>query len=201
MKNNRAIDQLWYKRAVEHHVIEENSYVYSVPFDTEATNETLLVTASSAVFISGGGKKAPVAVVGFQFKHSALVTLLKNITSQCIDAACNKTCASDDFDCFVLDNHGYVMVGPEEKDTGKFFGDVRSWLMHRFVEESIYKEVAIYDYQAVCFAERDTRNAGDMLQLVSSGGDLWTGQVVGRFNLILLWPENFRGHKICERAF
>lgn len=173
--NKRAIDELWYKRAVEHHFIEANSFVYSVPFDAaeliEEMNDTL-VTASHAVYHSEGGKKAPAAVIGFQFRHSALVTLLQNITSQCLDQSCkNRTCASDDFDCYVLDNHGYVVVGPKLSDTGKFFGELQGWAMQRFLDESIYKEVVIYDYQAVCFAERHTGNAAGILQLVSVEGE------------------------------
>jgi voltage-dependent calcium channel alpha-2/delta-3 len=31
--HNRAIDEVWYKRAVEQHYVDEESFVYSVPFD------------------------------------------------------------------------------------------------------------------------------------------------------------------------
>lgn len=164
---------MWYKRAVEHHFVEPNSFVYSVPFDA-AQSADPLVTASHAVFHTEGGKTAPAAVVGFQFRHSALVALLRNITSQCLDTPCTKTCDSDDIECFVLDNHGYVVVGPksdkEEVSTGKFFGEVRGILMKRFVDQNIYKVVEMYDYQAVCFDERDSRNAASILQLVSFRG-------------------------------
>lgn len=30
---NRAIDEVWYKRAVEQHYVDPRSFVYSVPFD------------------------------------------------------------------------------------------------------------------------------------------------------------------------
>lgn len=78
--NNRAIDEIWYKRAVEQHFIEPQSFVFSVPFDIGDSKEAL-VTASHAVFHVDEKKSAPVAVVGFQFQHSALFTLFKNITS------------------------------------------------------------------------------------------------------------------------
>lgn len=41
----------------------------------------LLVTASHAIFYSEDKKSAPAAVVGYQFQHSALQALFKNITS------------------------------------------------------------------------------------------------------------------------
>jgi hypothetical protein len=31
--HNRAIDEIWYKRAVEQHYVDKESFVYSVPFD------------------------------------------------------------------------------------------------------------------------------------------------------------------------
>lgn len=31
--NNRAIDEVWYRRAVEQHFVDENSFVFSVPFE------------------------------------------------------------------------------------------------------------------------------------------------------------------------
>ncbi len=31
--NRRAIDEVWYKRAVDHHEVEHESFVYSVPFN------------------------------------------------------------------------------------------------------------------------------------------------------------------------
>lgn len=40
-----------------------------------------LVTATHAIFHTEEKKSAPVAVVGFQFQHSAMYTLFKNITS------------------------------------------------------------------------------------------------------------------------
>jgi hypothetical protein len=71
---------VWYRRAVEQYFVEEQSFVYSVPFSSTNFNDTL-VTASHAIFHTEGSKSAPAAVVGFQFQHSALHTLFKNITS------------------------------------------------------------------------------------------------------------------------
>jgi len=41
-----------------------------------------LVTASQAVFVTSNKKKGAAAVVGYQFRHSALQELFSNITKQ-----------------------------------------------------------------------------------------------------------------------
>lgn len=77
-------------RAVEQHSVEQQSFVFSVPFDVgdpfdagdmEDKTDTL-VTASHAIFINDDVRSAPAAVVGYQFQHSALYNLFKNITSK-----------------------------------------------------------------------------------------------------------------------
>lgn len=47
----RAIDEVWYKRAVEQYYVNPDSFVYSVPLDDEGADNTTLVTASRAIFI------------------------------------------------------------------------------------------------------------------------------------------------------
>jgi len=77
--NRRAIDEVWYKRAVEQHAVEPDSFVFSV--DGESEKGAPLVTASHAVFVDHKGHRAPAAVVGLQFKQTALTTHFINITS------------------------------------------------------------------------------------------------------------------------
>lgn len=83
--NVRAMDETWYKRAVDQHSIEPESFVFSVPFDV-GNNGKPLVTATHAVFIEHKGHRAPVAVVGLQFQHSVLAShFLNNITSATVN--------------------------------------------------------------------------------------------------------------------
>ncbi|XP_039479764.1 voltage-dependent calcium channel subunit alpha-2/delta-3 isoform X6 [Drosophila santomea] len=153
--NTRAIDEIWYKRAVDQHFVREESFVYSVPFDAGESNSEILVTASHAVFHNEGGKTAPAAVVGFQFQHSALYKLFHNITGN--------ACAMDDKDCYILDNNGYVIISTRVHETGRFFGEVNGAIMKRLLEENVYTQVTVYDYQAVCFESKNDNNASSML--------------------------------------
>lgn len=80
----RAIDEVWYRRAVEQHYIDPLSYVYSVDLNTDKfplNVNTATITAAHAVFHGDGHRKAPAAVVGYQFKHERLQEWFENITS------------------------------------------------------------------------------------------------------------------------
>lgn len=139
--------------------------MYAVPFNAGQKNDTL-VTATHAIFHKENGKSTPAAVVGFQFQHSTMQTLFRNITSNCTDPMC-ETCTSDNFECFVLDDNGYVMLAPDASDTGKFFGEVRGKLMQQLVAESVYRLINISDYQAICFIGKDPSNLATRLLTVS----------------------------------
>jgi voltage-dependent calcium channel alpha-2/delta-3 len=121
-----------------------------------------LVTATHAIFHKENSRFAPVAVVGFQFQQSSMHAKFKNITSSCTEPNC-ATCASDDFECFVLDDNGYVIVSNDMADTGRFFGEVRGAAMRQMIEEKIYERVTIFDYQAICFVNKDSSNIAGKL--------------------------------------
>lgn len=162
-ENNKAIDEIWYRRAVEQHFIEGQSFVFSIPFNeiemegNEGNITDPIITATHAIFHTDSGSSAPVAVVGFQFKHSAFATLFANITSNGGDPyGCR-----NDTECFILDNNGFILLSPFNEDLGKFFGEVRGNIMERLVEEHVYKQVIIYDYQGVCFKEETVSDDND----------------------------------------
>lgn len=77
------MDTSWYKRAIDQHSVEPDSFVYSVPFGSgyAIKSNATLVTASHAIFVEHRGHKAPAGVVGLQFQHDSLAKHFINITS------------------------------------------------------------------------------------------------------------------------
>lgn len=194
-KYPRAIDEIWYRRAVEQHYLEPESFVYSVDFNAgEQISDGgpgPLVTATHAVFHTVEQHKAPAAVVGFQFQYTSLHALFINITSS-VNLFLNneiernvsisfhwlssqsgeqkthsKTCDSSELDCYVLDNNGFVIVSESPQDAGRFFGEVKPLIMRKLVDEKVYRSVHITDYQAVCFVETGTSNPASSLLTVN----------------------------------
>ncbi|XP_073958463.1 voltage-dependent calcium channel subunit straightjacket isoform X9 [Choristoneura fumiferana] len=165
-KYPRAIDEAWYRRAVEQHYVDPLSYVYSVEMSTDKfplNVSVAVVTAAHAVFHGDGHRKAPAAVVGFQFRHDRLSEWFNNITSSCEHKEGCKTCASENWDCYLVDNNGWVIVSEDDTQTGQFFGKIRPDVMSMLVEEEVYKTIHIMDYQAVCFREKKTTNPASIL--------------------------------------
>lgn len=145
----------WYQRAVDQHTVEPDSFVFSVPFDSGYTskNNVTLVTAAHAIFIEHKGHKAVAAVVGLQFQHDSLARHFVNITSACTGSSggvCRKTCASDELDCYMLDNNGFVIISENTEHTGRFFGQIDGTIMDSLVQDRIYRRVALMDYQGAC---------------------------------------------------
>lgn len=77
---------------------------------------------------------------------------------------CKFHCGSDEMNCYVVDNHGYIVLSPGLEETGKFFGEIRGDIMQRLIDDGIYKRIYVYDYQAVCFYEKGNMNTARSLQ-------------------------------------
>lgn len=80
--HSRAIDETWYKSAILQHEFHKDSFVYSVPFESEIENiDNVVVTGSYAIFPKDSSMEAPGSVVGFQFSHKSFLTVFQNYTS------------------------------------------------------------------------------------------------------------------------
>lgn len=63
---------------------------------------------------------------------------------------CKKTCLSDDLDCYVLDDNGFVIISEKSEHAGQFFGEIDGTIMDSLVQDGIYKKVSVHDHQASC---------------------------------------------------
>ncbi|XP_044586279.1 voltage-dependent calcium channel subunit alpha-2/delta-3 isoform X2 [Cotesia glomerata] len=196
----RAIDEIWYKRAVEQYYVQPDSFVFSVPLDEEGADNTTLVTASRAIFIGQGNAKAPAAVVGFQFQHTALRKLFHNITSTCDKATnCPRNCNDSSLACYLIDNNGYVIASKLEADAGKFFGQVRGPVMNSLVDEGIFNKIRVYDYQGVCFKQIANPNCGSVLftpiRMMQKAASWLLAQLVWTWAKVGFWQSDYAyGH-------
>ncbi|CAG9853746.1 unnamed protein product [Phyllotreta striolata] len=162
--HNKAIDEVWYRRAVDHHYVDPGDFIYAVPHYVGNDSHSL-VTVSRAVFKEDEKtkEKAPVAVVGYQFFHGALQNLFTQITSNCGNIPCTRTCASQELNCLVLDDNGYVIVSDDPRNTGFFFGKIMPEVMNKLVEEKIYKATVMYDYQGLCAEGQESESPASTL--------------------------------------
>ncbi|XP_046662235.1 voltage-dependent calcium channel subunit alpha-2/delta-4-like isoform X2 [Homalodisca vitripennis] len=160
--NNKAVGEAWYRSAVLQHYINDEDFVFSVPFDSGKV-ENLTVTASYAIFRRDGGHEAPGSVVGFHLSHSALFDRFREVTSKSNCKDCLAPCSSDTIDCYVIDGNGYIVVSENREETGTFFGVKEGAIMEDMTSKKIFRKIPMFDYQAICFEVTHYNNAADVL--------------------------------------
>ncbi|XP_067392220.1 voltage-dependent calcium channel subunit alpha-2/delta-4 [Emydura macquarii macquarii] len=142
---------LWYRRAVEH---PPGSFIYSITSEesSEGGGEPEVVTVSTSVAVTVDGKTAIAAAVGVQIKLELLQRKFWMATRQCggVDGVCPLSCQDEKLNCFLIDNNGFILISKGSKETGKFFGEVDGSVMTQLLNMGMFKQVTMYDYQAMC---------------------------------------------------
>lgn len=54
-------------------------------------------------------------------------------------SGCKKTCASEELDCYILDNNGFIIISEKHEHTGKFFGEIDGTIMDSLVQDKIFR--------------------------------------------------------------
>ncbi|XP_067621341.1 voltage-dependent calcium channel subunit alpha-2/delta-3 [Eurosta solidaginis] len=190
-----AIDETWYKSAIlQHHQERTESFVYMVKHASDpAEDSELKVSASHAIFPRDGGKEAPACVVGFQFSHARMMDRFFNITSVDNCNGCIKTCASDEIECYVIDNNAYIIIAQNVNHTGKFFGEYQGDVMEAMTEKKFFQAISVYDYQALCREEVDESNYAQSLlhpiRLLSLGWRWFVAKLFWHYTRIKWWVD------------
>ncbi|CAG9864364.1 unnamed protein product [Phyllotreta striolata] len=149
-RNDRAIDEDWYRRAVELNFEDESKFIYSVPFETSGYENNTMITSTKAIFVEKGDLKSPVAVVGLQFNHREMYEWYNDITTTCNESRCKITCKQKDLNCYIMDNNAYIVLSDEPEFIGRYMGDIRPDIMADLIQDRIYIPTKMYDYQAIC---------------------------------------------------
>ncbi|KAK0135862.1 Voltage-dependent calcium channel subunit alpha-2/delta-3 [Merluccius polli] len=67
-----------------------------------------------------------------------------------LDGKCSISCESEDINCYLIDNNGFILVTEEISQTGLFFGEVEGAVMNKLLQMGSFKRITLYDYQARC---------------------------------------------------
>lgn len=147
---------LWYRRAAEH---PPGSFVFHVPNDDspDAGAKPQVVTVSTSIAVTVHNKTAIAAAIGVQMKLSMLRDIFWRVTQQpndtdCsdVDGMCPMSCEDEALNCFLIDNNGFIVVAREPEQTGVFLGEVDGSLMTQLLSMGVFRQVTLYDYQAMC---------------------------------------------------
>merc|ERR1711892_988529 len=166
--NNEATDEVWYKRAVEYHYNNPNSFVFSVPFDIGDKRPTT-VTATHAIYKEMNGRKAPAAVVGVQIDYDKFAQNFMDVTTGSGGAGYKTqsgemlSCENETIECYVLDNNGFVAISEDPSNIGKFFGEIDGTILRSLEQNHVFKKIKIYDYQAICLENADDGSPANVI--------------------------------------
>lgn len=93
---------------------------------------------------------------------------------------CIRSCADNTVKCFVIDNNGYVILSNEPNDIGVFFGEIEGSVMYKLMEQKVFKNMSIYDFQAMCKIDEidNSTNDGNILLTVRIPFEMFSKQQI-----------------------
>ncbi|XP_066447058.1 voltage-dependent calcium channel subunit alpha-2/delta-4 isoform X2 [Eleutherodactylus coqui] len=188
---------LWYRRAAEH---PPGSFVYHVPTDDNPDgHRPEVVTVSTAVSVTVHNKTALAAAIGVQMKLSMLRDIFWKVAQQCsdVDGTCPLSCEDERLNCYLIDNNGFIVLSKDLEQTGVFLGEVDGSLMTQLLHMSIFRQVTLYDYQAMCKHPYHHHSGGrnllnPLFALISAAQWLLSNLVlfILEFSLCPLWSSD-----------
>lgn len=102
--------------------------------------------------------------------------------------------------CFILDNNAYIIAHSRREHVGKFLGSVENKIMHLLKEEKIYEDVTIFDYQAVCYDDRNMEY-DDIMDILSSANSIFVNPMKLLWNLVLGILSTFWKLAVASREY
>ncbi|OCT57831.1 voltage-dependent calcium channel subunit alpha-2/delta-4 isoform X2 [Xenopus laevis] len=116
-----------------------------------------VVTVSTSVSVTVHSKTAIAAAVGVQMKLSLLQSIFWKTTRQPNDSDCQNveglcplSCEDETLQCYLIDNNGFIAIAKDQDKIGLFLGEVEGSLISQLLNMGIFRQVKLYDYQAMC---------------------------------------------------
>ncbi|XP_064418033.1 voltage-dependent calcium channel subunit alpha-2/delta-4 [Latimeria chalumnae] len=189
---------LWYRRPAEH---PPGSFVYFLPSKEEQDGQRVsdVVTVSTIVTVTVNRKTAIAAAVGVQIQLKLLQRILWTATRQCntVEGRCPISCELESLNCYLIDSNGFIIVSKNEKEMGKFLGEVDGAVVMQLVSMGMLQEVKLYDFQAMCKVMHHHNNGAHRLlspfyALLSAVRWIWTNLLVFllEFNICAIWHQD-----------
>ncbi|XP_021369927.1 voltage-dependent calcium channel subunit alpha-2/delta-3-like [Mizuhopecten yessoensis] len=155
--NERTVDSMYYKRAVEGRIQDGYNFTFSMPIGEAYTgDENNVVTISIPLELNnaqvGPTKDFFPMVLGLQIKYQEIQKKIGDIIQKCGNFTnCELTCRDNRVNCYLLDNNGYVMMSKDPNEIGGFFGDADGGTMMReMINRHLFEEINFKDYQGMC---------------------------------------------------
>ncbi|XP_028034568.1 voltage-dependent calcium channel subunit alpha-2/delta-4-like isoform X1 [Bombyx mandarina] len=156
-----AIEENWYKAAVLQHMINKESLVISTPLPilddiiqnkppVQNEDGDITVTSTYAIFYKDGESETPASVVGFEYSYLSFYDRFMEITNVSWSGSREVTCSGEDYDCYLIDSSGYIVLSKDKEEVGQFFGIVNKYVLQSFLDQNIFQHVEVFDYQALC---------------------------------------------------
>ncbi|XP_031754467.1 voltage-dependent calcium channel subunit alpha-2/delta-4 isoform X4 [Xenopus tropicalis] len=194
---------LWYRRAAEH---PAGSFVYHIPTDDnpELGRRLEVVTVSTAISVTVHSKTAIAAAIGVQMKLSLLESVFWKTMRQPNDTDCRNveglcplSCQDETLQCYLVDNNGFIVIAKDQDKTGVFLGEVEGSLISQLLNMGVFRQVKLYDYQAMCkhpyHYHSGARNLLNPLVALMSAAQWFIGNLVLfflEFSLCPFWASD-----------
>lgn len=111
----------------------------------------------------------------------------------------SRSCTADERECYILDHNGYIILSTNEiNETGTFFGKHEPSVMKHLVEAEIFREIAIYDYQALCIREETvSSDASSLLTVCHKNRFAIENPItISVFNFLIFQPFIYAGNLV-----